>query len=180
VPSVFEPSSFKCFTSLALAWVILGYIVSLISSLFSLYKLCIVVRERAQRLKAASIRPTLKRIVFVERTLANHSMHTLLSLVDKTGDRSDESRTSSDDLVAQMVRSVQMQLQILQQQQSQQLQQQQQGLYDELKQQLKEQLKQQQQQSQQLQQHLQDQLHVQQKQIHQLMQQLQHLQQSQL
>ena len=43
------------------------------------------VRERVHRLKAASIKPTLKRIVFVERTLANHSKLMLLSLADKAG-----------------------------------------------------------------------------------------------
>ena len=71
-------------------WVVLGYIVSLLSSLFSLYKLRIFVRERMQRLKAASIKPTLKRIVFVGRTLANHSKLTLVSLADKAGDGSND------------------------------------------------------------------------------------------
>jgi hypothetical protein len=66
-------------------FVVLGYIVSLLSSLFSLYKLRIFVRERVQRLKAASIKPTLKRIVFMERTLAKHSKLMILSLADNAG-----------------------------------------------------------------------------------------------
>ena len=150
MPNIFDPSTFECFTSVALAFVILGYIVSALSSLFSLYMLRIVVRERVQRLRVASIKPTLKRVVFVERTLANHSKLTLLSLADKAGDGSDESRPSSDEVVVQMVRSVQRQMQEQQQQQ---------------------------QQSQQLQQQLQEQMQKQQQVIQQLTQQLQRLQQ---
>ena len=163
VPLIFDPSTFKCFNPVALAFVILGYIVSALSSLFSLYKLRIFVRERVQRLKAASIKPTLKRIVFVERTLANHSKLMLLSLADKAGDGSDESRHESDDAVVQMVRSVQRQVQEQQQQQQQHIQ---------------EQLKQQQQQQQQqFQQQLQEHMQQQQQVIQQLAQQLQRLQQ---
>ena len=143
MPFIFDPSTFACFNPVALAFVILGYVVSVLSSLFSLYKLRIFVRERVQRLKAASIKPTLKRIVFVERTLANHSKLTLLSLADKAGDGSDESRPGSDDAVVQMVRSVQRQVQEQQQQQQQ------------FQQQLQEQLQQQQQVIQQLAQQLQ-------------------------
>ena len=84
MPLIFDPSTFKCFNPVALAFVILGYVVSVLSSLFSLYKLRIFVRERVQRLKAASIKPTLKRIVFVERAMANHSKHMLLSLADRS------------------------------------------------------------------------------------------------
>ena len=143
VPLIFDPSTFACFNPVALAFVILGYVVSVLSSLFSLYKLRIFFRERVQRLKAASIKPTLKRIVFVERTLANHSKLMLLSLADKAGDGSDESRPGSDDVVVQMVRSVQRQVQEQQQQQQQ------------FQQQLQEQLQQQQQVIQQLAQQLQ-------------------------
>ena len=159
MPFIFDLSSFKCFNPVALAFVILGYIVSALSSLFSLYKLRIFVRERVQRLKAASIKPTLKRIVFVERTLANHSKLMLLSLADKAGDGSDESRPGSYDAVVQMVRSVQRQVQEQQQQFQQHIQ---------------EQLKQQQQQ---FQQQLQEQMQQQQQVIQQLAQQLQRLQQ---
>jgi DNA anti-recombination protein RmuC len=147
VPNIFDPSTFECFTSVALAFVILGYIVSALSSLFSLYKLRIVVRERVQRLRVASIKPTLKRVVFVERTLANHSKLMLLSLANKEGDGIDRSSTSSDDAVVQLVRSFERQMQEQQQQQHQQLQ--------HLQQQLQEQLQQQQQVIQQLTQQLQ-------------------------
>jgi hypothetical protein len=41
-------------------------------------------RERVQRLQAAGVKPTLKRIVFVERAMANHSKHMLLSLADRS------------------------------------------------------------------------------------------------
>ena len=162
VPFIFDPSTFKCFNPVVLAFVILGYVVSVLSSLFSLYKLRIFVRERVQRLKAASIKPTLKRIVFVERTLANHSKLMLLSLADKAGDGSDESRPGSEDAVVQMVRSVQRQVQEQQQQQQQ------------FQQHIQEQLKQQQQQQQQqFQQQLQEQMQQQHQVIQQLAQQLQ-------
>ena len=174
---IFDPSTFACFNPVALAFVILGYIVSALSSLFSLYKLRIFVRERVQRLQAASIKPTLKRIVFVERTLANHSKLMLLSLADKAGDGSDESRPGSDEVVVQMVRSVQRQVQEQQQQQQQQfqqLEQQQQQFQQHIQEQLKQQ---QQQQHQQLQQQLQEQMQQQQQVMQQLAQQLQRLQQ---
>jgi hypothetical protein len=168
VPFIFDLSTFKCFNPVALAFVILGYVVSVLSSLFSLYKLRIFFRERVQRLKAASIKPTLKRIVFVERTLANHSKLMLLSLADKAGDGSDESRPGSEDAVVQMVRSVQRQVHEQQQQQ----QQFQQHIQEQLKQQ-----QQQQQQQQQFQQQLQEQMQQQHQVIQQLAQQLQRLQQ---
>ena len=155
MPLIFDLSTFKCFNPVALAFVILGYVVSALSSFFSLYKLRIFVRERVQRLKAASIKPTLKRIVFVERTLANHSKLMLLPLADKAGDGSDESRPGSEDAVVQMVRSVQRQVQQQQQQQQQHLQ---------------EQLQQQQQ-------HMQEQMQQQQQVMQHLAQQLQRLQQ---
>ncbi len=173
VPLIFDLSTFKCFNPVALAFVILGYVVSALSSLFSLYKLHIFVRERVQRLKAASIKPTLKRIVFVERTLANHSKLMLLPLADKAGDGSDESRPGSEDAVVQMVRSVQRQVQE-QQQQQQQLQQQQQ------QQQLQQHIQEQLQQQQQFQQHLQEQLKQQQQQFQQQQQQQQQQFQQQL
>ena len=188
VPLIFDPSTFACFNPVALAFVILGYVVSVLSSLFSLYKLRIFVRERVHRLKAASIKPTLKRIVFVERTLANHSKLMLLSLADKAGDGSDESRPGSEDAVVQMVRSVQRQVQeqqqqhiqehLKQQQQQLQLQQFQQQLQEQLK--LLQQLQQQQQQLQQFQQQLQEQLKQQQQEQQQQQQLQQQLQQQQL
>jgi hypothetical protein len=54
-------------------------IVTVLSSLFSVYKLRIAVRERMQRLLAAGIKPTVKRIVFVERALACHSKQMMLT-----------------------------------------------------------------------------------------------------
>ncbi len=187
VPLIFDPSTFACFNPVALAFVILGYVVSVLSSLFSLYKLRIFVRERVQRLKAASIKPTLKRILFLERTLANHSKLMLLSLADKAGDGSDESRPRSDGAVVQMVCSVQRQVQEQQQQHIQEhlKQQQQQLQLQQFQQQLQEQLKllqqlQQQQQLQQFQQQLQEQLKQQQQEQQQQQQLQQQLQQQQL
>ena len=145
---------------------------SVLSSLFSLYKLRIFVRERVHRLKAASIKPTLKRIVFVERTLANHSKLMLLPLADKAGDGSDESRPGSEDAVVQMVRSVQRQVQ---EQQQQQQQQQQQHIQEQLQQQQQQLLHQQQQ----FQQQLQEQLKQQQQQLQQQLQEQSKQQQQQ-
>ena len=140
MPSALDPDKFKCFSDLAKAGVIIGYVFTFFSSLFSVYKARVFVRERVQRLQAAGVRLTLKRIVFVERALANHSKHMLLSLADR-GAAPDEGGAGSEDAVVQMVRGVQRQLQEQQQQQQQQRQQQQQLIF-----QLQEQLKQQQQQ----------------------------------
>jgi hypothetical protein len=145
VPSAFDADKFKCFSDLAKAAIIIGYIVSLFSSIFSVYKARVFVRERVQRLQAAGVEPTLKRIVFVERTLADHSKHMLRSHADK-GAAPDEGGTGSEDAVVQMVRGNQRQLQ----EQQQQFQEQQRDI-----QQLQEQLKQQQEQIQQLTHHIQ-------------------------
>jgi hypothetical protein len=146
LPSYFKPSTYKCYTPLELAFVILSFIVSVLSSLFSLNKLRIFVQERVQKLKAASIKPTLKRVVFMQRALVNQSKLMLLSLADKTGADHDETRPASNEAVVQLMRNVQRQLQ------------------------------EQQQQFHQLQQNLQEQLQQQQQMIHQLTQQLQRLQ----
>jgi hypothetical protein len=114
-PSAFDPDKFKCFSDLSKAGVIIGYIVSFFSSIFSAYKARIFVRERMQRLQAAGVKPTLKRVVFVERALANHSKHMLLSLADR-GAVPDEGNAGSEDAVVLMVRGVQRQLQEQQQQ----------------------------------------------------------------
>jgi hypothetical protein len=121
VPSVFDPDKFKCFSDLAKAGVIVGYIVTFFSSLFSVYKVRVVVRERVQRLQAASIKPTLKRIVFVERALANHSKRMLLSLADRAGALG-ESGPGSDGAAVDTVRDLQRQVAQLQEQQQQQQQ----------------------------------------------------------
>jgi hypothetical protein len=76
---------FDCSTPFERIWTIIGYAFTMCSALFTLHKLRITVRERVQRLQAASIKPTLKRIVFVERALADHSKHMLLSLADRAG-----------------------------------------------------------------------------------------------
>ncbi len=72
-----------------------------------------------QRLRAAGVRPTLKRILFVERTLANDPRHMLVTLSDMhTHAAPDESGAGSEDAVVQMpgmVRGVQRQLQEQQQ-----------------------------------------------------------------
>jgi hypothetical protein len=64
-----------------------GFIISIVSSIFSLYKLRDVVRERVLKPKEAEIKPTLKRIVYLERTLANHAKLTLGSKSDHPGAR---------------------------------------------------------------------------------------------
>jgi exonuclease VII large subunit len=118
------------------------------------------VRERVQRLQAAGVRPTLKRIVFVERALANHSKHMLVTLADMhMHAEPDEGGAGSEGAVDKMVRGVQKQLQeqqqhilLLQEQMKQEKQQQQQQQHENY-QQLQEQLKQQQQQYEQQQQH---------------------------
>jgi hypothetical protein len=148
-PSAFDSAKFKCFSDLSKAGVIIGYISSLLSFLFSVYKARVFVRERVQRLQAAGVNPTLKRIVFVERALANHSKHMMLSLADRAGALG-ESGPGSDGAAVDTVRDLQRQVsQLQEQQQQQQERQEMQQLMQQQQQQYLEQLRQQQQQQQQ-------------------------------
>ena len=197
IPSAIDPDKFKCYSDLAKAGVIIGYIFSFFSFLFSVYKARVFVRERVQRLQAASIKPTLKRVLFVERALANHSKRMLLPLADHcstlpfrfTGPGNGagalgESESGSDvagntvrDLqrqVAQLQEHHEQQLQQLRQEMQQQ-QQQQQQLHEQQLQQLRQEMQQQKQQQQQ--QHHEQQLQQLRQDIFQLTQQLQRLQQ---
>ncbi len=131
MPSAFDPDKFKCYSDLAKAGIIIGYIFTFFSSLFSVYKVRVVVRERVQRLHAAGVKPTLKRIVFVEHALANHSKHMLLPLADRAGALV-ESGSGGEGAAVDTVRDLQRQVAQLQEQQRQQqhleeLRQQQQG-----------------------------------------------------
>jgi hypothetical protein len=153
VPSAFDPDKFKCYSDLAKVGIIIGLVISVISSIFSLYKSRLLVRERIQKLNDAGVKPTLTRIMFLKRTLAelegasaNHSRHTLVTYeLTKLPVDLDENRPESDAPAVQMVRSIQRQLQQQQQQLQAQLHQQQQR-HEEQQQQLLEQIKQQQQQ----------------------------------
>ena len=51
--------------------VILGYIASIGSALFSLYKFRLTILVRIERLKQRGIKPTLKRLVFLEQALSD-------------------------------------------------------------------------------------------------------------
>ena len=120
MPSAFNQEKFKCYSTVGQVLVILGYVLSLLSSLFSIYKLRIFIRERMQRLKAAGIKPTLKRVVFLQRTLANHSKHMLVSLTEQPdATPMTEAMPTSDEAVVRMVRDLQAQMQQQQQQQQQ-------------------------------------------------------------
>ena len=167
MPSALDPDKFKCFSDLQQAGIIIGYIFSFLSFLFSVYKARIAVRERVQRLQAAGVKPTLKRIVFVERALANHSKHMLLPLADRAGGLGESGYGS--DVAGNTVRDLQRQVAQLQEQQQQQQQEMQQ-------QQLRQEMEMQQQQQQQ-QQHHEQQLQQLRQDIFQLTQQLQRLQQ---
>jgi hypothetical protein len=137
IPSAIDPDKFKCYSDLAKAGVIIGYIFSFFSFLFSVYKARVFVRERVQRLQAASIKPTLKRIVFVERALANHSKHMLLPLADRAGALG-ESGPGSDGAAVDTVRDLQRQV-AQQQHEIQQLMQQQQHYEQRVEQQMQQQ-----------------------------------------
>jgi DNA anti-recombination protein RmuC len=108
-----------CATPFERIWTIIGYAITVLSSLFSFYKLRIAVRKRVQRLQAAGVKPTLKRIVFVERALADHSKHMLLSLADRAGALG-ESGPAGDAAAVDTVRVLHRQLTQLQEQQQQQ------------------------------------------------------------
>jgi DNA anti-recombination protein RmuC len=148
---------FDCSTPFERIWTIIGYAFTICSALFTLHKLRITVRERVQRLQAASIRPTLKRIVFVERALADHSKHMLLTLADRAGALG-ESGLENDGDAVHTVRALYRQLTQLQEQQQQQRQEMQQLM-------------------QQQQQHHEQQLQLLRQEMLQLTQQLQRLQQ---
>ena len=122
VPSLFDPDKWKCYSDREKASIISGFILSLISFLFSVYKVRVVVRERVQRLQAASIKPTLKRIVFVERALANHSKRMLLSVAERA-EALGESGPGNDGAAVDSMRDLQRQVEQLQEQQQQQQQQ---------------------------------------------------------
>ena len=121
--------------------IIFGLVISVISSLFSVYKFRIIVRDRVEKLKEAGIKPSFSRIFFIERTLANHTKLLLLTVFEKEGSLNGR-RPASDEDVAQLVRDMQRQLLQMQeqlqqqQQQSQQQQQQQQQEIQQLRQQL--------------------------------------------
>jgi hypothetical protein len=134
---------FKCYSDFEKTGVIVGYIITVCSSVLSLFKFRMLVHERAQKLRDAGIKPTVKRIVFLQRTLANHSKLMLVPLSEVSEQPGsagslDETGPVGADVAVQIVRGVQRQLQEqLQQQQVQQL---------EREQVFQEQLKQQQQQ----------------------------------
>jgi len=123
VPSAFSVTGFKCYSTLARVLVICGYVLSLFSSLFSIYKLHAFVLERMQKLKAAGIKPTIKRFFFLERALRNSSKLMLLSLsehadaagaiANAAGHSNDEERGLLADFRTQM-RQQQQQIKLVQ------------------------------------------------------------------
>ena len=108
MPSLLSADKFRCYTDLEKAVVVLSVILSVLSSLFSVYKFRMIVRERSQKLRAAGIRPTFKRVVFVERALANQSRLELLSAVERAGS-AEERRPGSEGGDASIGREVQRQ-----------------------------------------------------------------------
>lgn len=122
VPSAFDPKTFSCYTPLQQGWIIFGYVVSALSSLFSLYKLRVFVQERIQKLKEAGINPTLKGIVYLDRTLANHSGHLHVSMQEQPFDGT-RYGSEKQKLVVELVRRVEQQLLDQQQQHQEQIQQ---------------------------------------------------------
>jgi hypothetical protein len=132
VPSAFNPSKFKCYTDAEKVLVVSGMLVTVVSSLFSGYKLRIAVRKRLQRLRAANIEPTFKRVVFIEHTLANLSKIEMFPLAGEAaslGEPVPESVAAIVDMVHKLQRQLahvveqqrqQQHEQILQQQQYQQ------------------------------------------------------------
>ena len=105
-----------------------------------MYKFRIFVRERVQKLKTAGIAPTLKRGVFLERTLANHAKVELMSDFERESNFG-RRVAAGDGEVNQSVRDIARQLQQVQEQlQQQELKFQQQQLQiQELRQQLQRQ-----------------------------------------
>jgi hypothetical protein len=140
VPSAFSVAKFKCYTPEAQVLVICGYILSVLSSLFSMYKFRILVQERVHKLVAAGIKPTLKHVVFLDRALSSHSKPEMqllsvtepAALLDMNGNTSSPARDGED---VGLMRDFQLQMQQTRQEMKQQ-QQQQQQIQLEMKQQL--------------------------------------------
>ena len=144
MPSAFNVARFKCFTAEAQVLVICGYSLSVLSSLFSMYKLRIFVRERVDKLVAAGIKPTLKHVVFLDRAFRSHSKREmeLLSVTepaasfDMNGSTTSPTRDGED---VGLLRDFQLQMQQTQQEMKQlfetRLTQQQQQTQQEMKQQ---------------------------------------------
>ena len=78
MPNVFSLRTFSCFSVIAQVAVIGGYIISVLSALFSMYKFRMFVLQRMRELNSNGIKPTLKRVIFLQRALANHSKRQLL------------------------------------------------------------------------------------------------------
>jgi hypothetical protein len=105
VPSALDPKTFSCYTPLQQGWIIFGYVVSAISSIFSLYKLRVFVKERMHTLKEAGINLTVKNFVFLDRALANRNEKMLVSLAESPNDV-----TLPQSQVEEMMRNFEMQL----------------------------------------------------------------------
>ncbi len=73
-----------------------------------------------QKLREAGIKPTLKCIVFLDSTLANHAKHMLVSMSDQNRDGT---ILEKEDVVVVMLQKVQQQLQEQQHQHQLQMQQ---------------------------------------------------------
>ena len=120
LPSAFSISKFKCYSDAAKVLVVGGWVVSLISSLFSIYKLRNIVLERIKTLKAAGIWPSLKNIIFIESALRDNPNRMMLSLgeaeeSDGTSLSLSEAKPSSNEGFAQIVSTLETQFQQQQQ-----------------------------------------------------------------
>ena len=128
MPNVFSFRTFSCFSVIAQVVVISGYIISVISALFSMYKFRMFVLQRMRELNSNGIKPTLKRVVFLQRALANHSKRQLLphseradaascSLPGWSGADNDDRSITMNQQQETFEKRVQQQLLLLQQQQ---------------------------------------------------------------
>lgn len=105
VPSILTLKGFGCYSSEARVFVAFSFILSMLSFLFTIYRISIWIRERFQRLKDANIKPTLKRAVFLNRTLANFAKHRELRTVP------DGPNPTDDNAVVGLMRDFQLQIQ---------------------------------------------------------------------
>ena len=104
MPNVFSYRTFQCFSVIAQVAVIGGYIISVLSALFSMYKFRMFVLQRMRELNSNGIKPTLKRVIFLQRTLANHSKRQLLPHSDRADAAcSMASRSGADNAVDRAV-----------------------------------------------------------------------------
>jgi outer membrane protein assembly factor BamB len=121
----FSISGFSCCNDTEQAGIVLGWITSAISAILSIYKVRLLMIDRVHVLKDHGIKPNLKRVIFLQRTLARHLKRELQPimiirdssemLINTTQSEQNVSYSSSDVALVGMVSDLQTRIQQQQQ-----------------------------------------------------------------